>query len=49
VVEGHNFLGSVAEGAPHGATLTDAVRSATTLDAVAQSAETGTWVEVPAT
>ena len=41
-----NFLRSIAEGTPHGTTLADAVRSAATLDAMARSAETGTWVEV---
>jgi predicted dehydrogenase len=46
VIEAHNFLRSIAEGTPHGTTLADAVRSAATLDAMARSAETGTWVEV---
>jgi predicted dehydrogenase len=48
VIEAHNFLRSIAEGTPRGATLADAVRSAATLDAMARSAETGTWVKVAA-
>ena len=48
VIEAYNFLRSIAEGTPRGTTLTDAVRSAATLDAIARSAETGTWVEVAA-
>jgi predicted dehydrogenase len=47
VIEACNFLRSIAEGTPHGTTLRDAVRSAATLDAMAASAESGTWVEVP--
>jgi predicted dehydrogenase len=46
VIEASSFLRSIADGTPHGTTLTDAVRSAATLDAMARSAETGTWVEV---
>jgi predicted dehydrogenase len=46
VIEASRFLRSIADGTPHGTTLTDAVRSAATLDAMARSAETGTWVEV---
>jgi predicted dehydrogenase len=49
VIEAYNFLRSIAEGTPHGTTLRDAVRSAATLDAMASSAETGTWVKVAAT
>ena len=48
VIEAWNFLCSIAEGAAHGATVADAVRSAATLDAMAKAAETGTWVKVPA-
>ncbi|MFI1206792.1 Gfo/Idh/MocA family protein [Streptomyces sp. NPDC020802] len=44
VIEAYNFLRSVAEGTPHGATLDDAVHSAAALDAMARSAEQGTWV-----
>ncbi|MFE8957886.1 Gfo/Idh/MocA family protein [Streptomyces iakyrus] len=46
VIEAYRFLTSVAEGTPHGATLTDAVRSAAALDAMARSARSGTWAEV---
>ncbi|MFI9168947.1 Gfo/Idh/MocA family protein [Streptomyces lincolnensis] len=48
VVEAHRFLRSIAEGTPHGATLADAVHSAVILDAMARSAESGTWVDVTA-
>ncbi|ANS69507.1 oxidoreductase [Streptomyces lincolnensis] len=48
VVEAHRFLRSIAEGTPHGATLADAVHSAVVLDAMARSAESGTWVDVTA-
>ncbi|MFE7645817.1 Gfo/Idh/MocA family protein [Streptomyces phaeoluteigriseus] len=47
VIEAYRFLRSIAEGTPYGATLTDAVRSAAVLDAMARSAESGTWVDVP--
>ncbi|MFE7897875.1 Gfo/Idh/MocA family protein [Streptomyces sp. NPDC057424] len=46
VIEAYRFLKSVAEGTPHGATLTDAVHSAAALDAMARSAHCGTWAEV---
>ena len=46
VIEAHNFLRSITEGTPHGAVLQDAVRSAAALDAMARSAQTGTWVKV---
>jgi predicted dehydrogenase len=46
VVEAYNFLRSIAEGTAHGTTLDDAVRSAAALDAMARSAETGTWATV---
>jgi predicted dehydrogenase len=48
VIEAYNFLRSIAEGAAHGATVADAVRSAATLDAMARAAETGSWVKVSA-
>ncbi|MFJ5260006.1 Gfo/Idh/MocA family protein [Streptomyces sp. NPDC088387] len=48
VIEAYRFLHSVAEGRPHGATLDDAVRAAAALDAMARSAESGAWVNVPA-
>jgi predicted dehydrogenase len=46
VIEAYNFLRSVAEGVAHGATLDDAVRSATALDAMLSSAERGAWVSL---
>ncbi|MEU9171186.1 Gfo/Idh/MocA family oxidoreductase [Streptomyces sp. NPDC048420] len=48
VVEAYRFLRSVAEGTSYGATLADAVHSATVLDAMSRSAESGSWVEVSA-
>lgn len=47
VVEAYRFLRSIAEDKAYGATLTDAVHSATALDAMTRSAETGAWVELP--
>ncbi|GAA1102536.1 MULTISPECIES: Gfo/Idh/MocA family protein [Streptomyces violaceusniger group] len=44
VIEGYHFLRSIAEGTAHGATLDDAVHSATVLDAMTRSADLGTWV-----
>jgi predicted dehydrogenase len=46
VIEAYHFLRSVAEGKPYGTTLDDAVRSASALDAMARSVETGGWVTV---
>ncbi|MFC9913329.1 Gfo/Idh/MocA family protein [Streptomyces sp. NPDC127197] len=46
VIEAYRFLRSIAEGTPHGATLSDAVHSAAVLDAMARSAESGAWVAV---
>jgi predicted dehydrogenase len=46
VVEAYEFLRSIADGTPHGTTLDDAVRSATALDAMARSAESGDWVSL---
>ena len=46
VIEAYNFLRSVAEGTAHGATLDDAVRSATALDAMLNSAGSGEWVSL---
>ena len=46
VIEAYNFLRSVTEGGAYGATLDDAVRSAEALDAMAASAERGTWVRL---
>jgi Predicted dehydrogenases and related proteins len=44
VIEAHTFLRSIAENRPYGATPADAVRSATALDAMVRSAESGAWV-----
>ncbi|OMI36210.1 Gfo/Idh/MocA family protein [Streptomyces sparsogenes] len=43
VIEAYHFLRSIEEGTAYGATLEDAVRSAAVLDAMARSAERGTW------
>jgi len=43
VIEAARFLRSIADGAPHGTVLEDAVRSAEALDAMVRSAATGTW------
>ncbi|MCQ9133408.1 Gfo/Idh/MocA family protein [Streptomyces hilarionis] len=46
VVEAYRFLRSVAEGVPHGATLADAVHSASVLDAMTRSVRDGGWADV---
>ncbi|MFE9642804.1 Gfo/Idh/MocA family protein [Streptomyces sp. NPDC006365] len=46
VIEAHHFVRSIAEGVPHGPTPADAVASAVALDAMARSAEQGTWVDL---
>ncbi|WP_149828464.1 Gfo/Idh/MocA family protein [Streptomyces tailanensis] len=46
VIEAYHFLRSIAEGTPYGTTLDDAVRSATALDAMSRSAESGAWVSL---
>ncbi|MEU7908625.1 Gfo/Idh/MocA family oxidoreductase [Actinoplanes sp. NPDC049118] len=46
VIEAYHFLRSIAEGRPYGATIDDAVRSAVALDAMARSAESGSWVRL---
>ncbi|MFG2938028.1 Gfo/Idh/MocA family protein [Streptomyces sp. NPDC048282] len=46
VIEAHAFLRSIAEGTAYGATLDDAVHSATALDAMSRSAARGTWVSL---
>ncbi|MEV5169600.1 Gfo/Idh/MocA family oxidoreductase [Streptomyces flaveolus] len=47
VIEAYRFVRSIAEGTPYGTTLTDAVHSATVLDAMAESAASGAWVTLP--
>ncbi len=44
VIEAAGFLRSIAEGQPHGATLTDAVYSAKALEAISASVAGGGWV-----
>ena len=46
VIEAYRFLRSVAEGKPYGTTVDDAVRSATALDAMAESVSSGRWVSL---
>jgi predicted dehydrogenase len=48
VIEAYRFLRSIAAGSPspYGATLADAVAAANTLDAMARSAERGTWLSL---
>jgi predicted dehydrogenase len=46
VIEAYNFLRSIADGKPYGATVDDAVRSAVALDAMVESAARGTWVSL---
>jgi predicted dehydrogenase len=46
VIEAARFLRSIAENQPHGATLTDAIHAAEALDAMEQSAASGTWVKL---
>nr|BBJ55474.1 hypothetical protein SAVMC3_81030 [Streptomyces avermitilis] len=47
VIEAYRFLRSIAEETPYGATLPDAVHSAAVLEAMAASAESRAWVDVP--
>ncbi|PZS13550.1 MAG: myo-inositol 2-dehydrogenase [Pseudonocardiales bacterium] len=47
VIEASRFLQSIAEGKPHGATVADAVRAATVVDCIAESAQNRSWVTVP--
>jgi predicted dehydrogenase len=46
VIEAARLFESIAAGRPVGATVEDAVRSATALDAMSESARTGRWVSV---
>ena len=45
-IERRKLCASITDGAPHGTTLADAVRSGIALDAMARSAETGAWTAV---
>jgi predicted dehydrogenase len=46
VIEAYNFFRSIETGQPQGSTITDAVRSAETLDAMTESVSAGTWVSL---
>lgn len=46
VIEAYQFLRSIAEGVPYGATVGDAVRAAQLLEAIERSVRSGTWVRV---
>lgn len=46
VIEAYQFLQSIVEHKPYGATLQDAVRSAVVLDSLIESAQSGVWVSV---
>lgn len=48
VIEAYEFLRSIADHEPHGATMADAVRAAHLVQAIERSAETGAWVSPPA-
>src|SRR6478735_4502623 len=44
VIEAHRFLQSIETGSPVGATIWDAVAAAQLIEAIAESARTGSWV-----
>jgi predicted dehydrogenase len=46
IIEARDFLAAIATGTPRGATLDDAVRAATVLDAVARSVQSSGWATV---
>ncbi|KIE28513.1 myo-inositol 2-dehydrogenase [Streptomyces sp. MUSC 125] len=46
VIEAYRFVRSIAEGTPCGTTLTDAVRSAAVVDAMARSTQSGSWADI---
>lgn len=46
VIEARNFLRSIAEGTPYGATTADAVKSSAALDAMTRSVASGGWESV---
>ena len=48
VIEAHRLVRSIAEGRPVGATISDALRAARLVDAMAESARDRRWVDVPA-
>jgi predicted dehydrogenase len=48
VVEARDFLRAIADGRSYGPDVQDAVRAAHTVDALATSADSGSWIDVPA-
>jgi predicted dehydrogenase len=48
VVEAHRLVRSIASGTPEGATITDALRAARLVDAMADSARERRWVDTSA-
>lgn len=46
MTQARKAVGVAVAGVPHGTTVDDAVRAALALDAMARSAETGTWVKI---
>jgi predicted dehydrogenase len=48
VIEAQDFLRSIADGRPSGATVDDAVRAAEAVDALERSAGERAWVALPA-
>jgi predicted dehydrogenase len=46
VIEAATFLRSIVDGVPHGPTVDDAVRAARVVEAMAESARTGSWADV---
>ena len=45
VIEAHRLVRSIATGTPEGATITDALRAARLVDAMAESARERRWVD----
>jgi predicted dehydrogenase len=48
VIEAAGFLRSIRDGRPHGATIADAVRTASVLEAMTESAASGRWTALAA-
>jgi predicted dehydrogenase len=48
VVEARDFLRAIADGRSYGPDVQDAVRAARTVDALAASSDSGSWIDVPA-
>jgi predicted dehydrogenase len=47
VIEAAAFIRSITDGRPYGATIVDAVQAAAVLEAVSESAASGSWTPVP--